>query len=167
MSANGIFKEGAYLGKKKVKTEELIKGDKLRDLILLVHLNNKYGKGKNEIPTLKEILNYSTGGIYSALDSSGYFERTNDGVILTKEGQEYIDKKILPRYSILKSVGDILIFLGIISIIQWILWNWYQYAWIPSWYSGLSPLAGGLVLRFFGLRLHYWLIKRRKEIPNL
>lgn len=62
------------------RKEEKLKGDKIRDLILIVYLNNKYDKDKNRIPWLKEKLGYSTGGIYNALDESGYFERTSDAI---------------------------------------------------------------------------------------
>lgn len=155
------------MSKRKTKSEELVKGDKLRDLILLVHLNNKYGKGKNEIPALKEILDYSTGGIYSALDNSGYFERTTDGIQLTEKGKKYLSEKILPQYSLLNSVGNVFIVIGAVFILQWLEWTYWQHAFILNWYAGLSLLVGGLVLRFLGLRLHYWVIRKKKKMTNL
>ena len=155
------------MGKKKAKKEELVKGDKLRDLMLLVYLNNKYGKGKNEISAFKEILDYSTGGIYSALDNSGYFRRTADGIQFTEKGVEYLNKKILPQYGILKSIGNAFIVLGAFLTLQWIFWTYSQYVWIIPLYSSIPVLAGGLILRFLGMRLHYWTIKREKKITNI
>lgn len=153
--------------KRKTKTEELVKGDKLRDLILLVHLNNKYGKGKNEIPALKEMLEYSTGGIYGALNDSGYFERTLDEIRLTEKGETYLNKKILPRYDILRSTGNILIVIGAVFIFQWINWTYLQKVTIMPWHFGLIVLISGVVFRFLGLRIDYWVIKRKKKSVNL
>ena len=150
--------------KKNENTERIVKGDKLRDLILLVHLNNKYGKDKNEISTLKKILGYSTGGIYHALDNSGYFNKTPNEIQLTEKGEKYLNKKILPRYSIFNSIGNAFIILGFISILQWISWTYFQHAWINPWYSGLSLIVGGFILRFFILRLQYWVTNRKKKI---
>jgi len=164
LSVNRISIEEAYLGKNKEKKEELVKGDKLRDLILLVYLNNKYGHGKNDIAELKETLGYSTGGIYSALDNSGYFERNANGIQLTEKGNGYLDHKIMPRYSDSKSIGNAFIILGFVFILQWVDWTFFQYAFIIPWWSGLTVLVGGIIIRFFILRLYYFAIKRRKKM---
>jgi hypothetical protein len=152
------------LDKRRQKREEKLRGDKLRDLILLVYLNNKYGKGSNEIPALRETLRYSVGGIYSALDSSGYFERKTDRIELTEKGEEYLKSKILTQYSLINSVSNMLILLGFVFLVQWIDWNYAHYALILPWYSCLILLGCGLFIRFFTLRLNYWFIKRRKEM---
>jgi hypothetical protein len=152
------------LDKRRQKSEEKLRGDKLRDLILSVHLNNKYGKGNNEIPALREILGYSVGGIYNALDSSGYFRRKPDRIELTIKGEEYLKNKILPQYSIINSVSNVLIVLGFVFLIQWIEWNYLDYPLILPWYSWLTLVGGGFFIRFFTLRLNYWFIKRRKEM---
>jgi len=79
-----------------LRKEDSIKGDKLRDLILLVYLNNKYGLGKKiKISKLKEFLGYSTGGLYNALDESGFFIRKGDGIALSASGETYAGKKLL------------------------------------------------------------------------
>ena len=166
MSVNRISIEEAYLRKKKEKSEGKLKGDKLRDLIFLIHLNNKYGHGKNEIAELKETLGYSTGGIYNAVDNSGYFERTVNGIQLTEKGKEYLDRKILPRYSDSKSVGNALMLLGFVFILQWVEWTYFQYTFVIPWYSGLTVLVGGIILRFFILRLYYLTVKRKKKMPS-
>jgi hypothetical protein len=152
------------LGKSKTKAEKKLRGDKLRDLILLVYLNNKYGKGSYEIPELKEIVEYSTGGIYSALDYSGYFERTINGIQLTEKGLEYLKNKILPQFSMFYSLGNFLIILGFILLLQWIEWTYVQYPLILPWYSALSIIAFGFFIRFFILRLSYWIIQLRKKM---
>ena len=107
LSVNRISVGGGSTSKRKEKKEDLVKGDKLRDLILLVYLNNKYGKEKNEIPELQEILNYSTGGIYGALDFSGYFQRSPVGIELTEKGKDYLTKKILPQYNAFNPFGNV------------------------------------------------------------
>lgn len=153
-----------YLGKSKSKSEEIVKGDKLRDLILLVHLNNKYGKGRNEIPALKEILDYSTGGIYNALDYSGYFERKSDGIRLTEKGKGYLDRKILPQYRTFDSLGTFLMVMGFVFFVQWVQWAYIQIPIIIPWYSALILMAGGFFIKFFILRLYYLIIKRTKKM---
>jgi hypothetical protein len=155
---------GRTLGKEKAGTKEKLRGDKLRELILLVHLNNKYGKGRNEIPALKEILGYSTGGVYNALDSSGYFERTANSIQLTELGKKYLNREILTPYKISNSVGNVLIIAGFVFLLQWIEWTYLNYALIlPLWFA-LLAIGGGAFVRFFILRLEYWLIKRNKRI---
>jgi hypothetical protein len=155
---------GRFLGKEKSQKEKKLKGDKLRELIFLVHLNNKYGKERNEIPALKEILGYSTGGIYNALDSSGYFERTVDGIRLTKQGKEYLNREILTPFKISNSVGDVLIFVGLVFLFQWIEWTYAHSSLIFPVWSALVAIAGGVFIRFFLLRLNYWFIKKSKRM---
>jgi hypothetical protein len=129
-----------------------------------VHLNNKYVKGGNEIPALKEILEYSTGGIYGALDNSGYFERKADGIQLTQKGQEYLKKEILTPLSISDSVATILIVIGFVFLLQWIDWTYANQPLILPWYTALLIIGSGLFIRFFILRVNYWIIKRRKKM---
>jgi hypothetical protein len=164
LSVNRIFIEEVSLRESKEKTEELVKGDQLRDLILLVDLNNKHGKGKNEIPALKEILNYSTGGIYHALNNSGYFERTTEGIQLTEKGKKYLEKKILPRFTILHPIGNFLIFIGVAFLFDWFAWNYLSIALVAQWYSGIIGIVCGIIVRFYFLRLYYWIVKRTKKI---
>jgi DNA-binding MarR family transcriptional regulator len=152
------------LNKRKQKTEEKLKGDKLRDLILLVYLNNKYGKGSNDIASLREILGYSVGGIYNALDYSGYFKRRPERIELTEKGQEYLKKKILAQYDLINSVSNIFIIMGFVFLIQWIYWNYAHYAMILPWHSVLITFGIGIFIRFFTLRINYWIIRRRKEM---
>jgi hypothetical protein len=150
---------------KRKNAEGKLKGDMLRELILLVHLNNKYGKGKNKIPELREIVGYnSPGGIYSALDNSGFFKRTRDEIKLTEKGEQYLNREIMPRYNILQYVGDAFIVIGVTLFFQWIVFTFFHYVWLPAWYAGLSVFVGGLVLRFLILRLNYWEIRRKKKM---
>lgn len=142
--------------------EEKLRGDKLRELILLVYFNNKYDKEKNKASWLKEKLGYSTGGLYHALDNSGYFKREGDKITLTEKGIGYLNKNILPRYKESFPIGNFLIFLGLVLLLQWYLWAYAQTLLIFPWYSGLTVLAGGIVIRFFFMRLVYWIMKKKK-----
>ena len=152
--------------KRKSENKDLLKGDKLRDLILIVHLNNKYGKGRNDIPALKEISGYSTGGIYSALDYSGFFERKQDGIQLTLKGEEYLKNKVLPQYDIFNTMGLIFIFLGFIFFLQWFYWTYLNNNFVLPWYSALSIVALGVFMRFFILRTKYFIVKKKKKVES-
>ena len=109
------------------------------------------------------MLDYSTGGIYGALDNSGYFERTLDKIRLTEKGEEYLNKKILPHYDILRPIGNIIIIMSSVFILQWINWTYFQRATIMPWHCGLILLILGFVLRFLGLRLNYLIINKKKK----
>jgi hypothetical protein len=108
----------------------------------------------------------SPGGIYHALNNSGFFERTANEIQLTEKGKDYLNRKIMPRYSDSKSVGNAFIILGFVFILQWVDWTYFHYAFIMPWYSGLSLIVGGIVLRFFILRIYYFVIKRKKKMLN-
>lgn len=129
-------------------------------------MNNKYGKGKNDIPGLKEALGYSTGGIYSALDSSGYFERKPEGILLSQKGQQYLESKVLPQYSMYKIIGYAILFLAFVFIFQWFDWIYLKQYLVFPWYSDLSIVALGVILSFFMLRLKYLVFRRKKKVDN-
>ncbi len=157
--------EVGYLSKKKAKGEDKLKGERLRDLIFMVYLNNKYGKGKNKISELEEIVGYkSPGGIYHALDSSGYFERNGDEIKLTKLANELLNKRILSEYNLANSTGNMIIIISLVLILQWVDWTYFNRAMIVQWYAFLPLLIGGLFIRFFLLRLNYWIIKKQRKI---
>ena len=143
--------------------QEKLKGDKLRELILLVYFNNKYDKSKNKISWLKENLGYSTGGLYSALDYSGYFERKGDEINLTEKGSSYLKREILPHYTVFNPIGNFFIMIGLFLLFQWYLWTYSKTLLIFQWYSALLIIAGGIVVRFFFMRLTYQIMKRQKQ----
>lgn len=144
---------------------DLIKGDMLRDLIFLVYLNNKYGLGKRiRIAKLKKFIGYSTGGVYSALDESGYFLRKGDEIRLSKEGEKYVRKKLLPHYMAFNIVSYFIIFVGVLLLVHWFLRTRYDIIVVFDWLDGLSFIIGGLVMRFALLPLVYWLLKVMKKI---
>jgi hypothetical protein len=149
----------SLLGKKK---EEKLKGDKLRDLILIVYLNNKYDKDKNRIPWLREKLGYSTGRIYNALNDSGYLERTGDEISLTKKGTVYLNRQILPHYTAFNPLGNFLIALGFIFLLQWYSWTYSHVAAVLPWYSAIMIIVGGILVRFLFLRIVHWMMKTSK-----
>jgi len=147
----------------KRRKNEKLRGDRLRDLILLVYLNNKYGGEKIKLSWLKEKLGYSTGGLYSALDESGYFERKGDEIRLTEKGKAYLREHILPQYTVFYPIGNFLIILGLVLLLQWYLWTYLHTPMIFQWYSAVIVIAGGIILRVFLMRLVYWVMIHRKE----
>lgn len=144
------------------KKEKKLRGDKLRELILLVYFNNKYDKDKNRVPWLKEKLGYSTGGLYNALDNSGYFERKKDEINLTEKGTNYLNKHILPQYTVFYPIGNFLIILGLVLLFQWYLWTYANTPMIFQWYSASIIIAGGIIIRVFFMRLSYWIMRKKK-----
>jgi hypothetical protein len=144
------------------RKEEKLKGDKLRDLILVVYLNNKYDKDKNRIPWLKEKLGYSTGGIYNALNDSGFLERTGDEIYLTEKGTDYLNKQILPHYTAFNPLGNFLIVLGLVFLLQWYSWTYSHVAAIVPWYSAIIIIGAGILVRFLFLRIVHLMMKMSK-----
>jgi len=153
------------LSKSKSKNKPRLKGEMLRDLIFLVYLNNKYGKGKNKISELEEIIGYSSpGGIYHALDNSGYFERNCDEIKLTELGKLFLNKEILKEHHLTKTIGNTLIIIALVLLYQWVMFTYFNHVAIISLYGVLPLLIGGLIIRFFMLRINYWLIRKQKQM---
>jgi hypothetical protein len=142
-----------------------IRGDKLRELLLMVYLNNKYGLGTRiEISKLKQLLGYSQSGIYSALDESGYFDRKVDEIRLSEEGEKYVKKEIVQQYKAFNTIGYLFIFVGLVLILQWYLLTFHGILLTLDWYSGAALIAGGLIFRFALLPADYWLLKVRGKV---
>lgn len=135
----------------------------IKDLILMVHLNSKYDKDKNRVPWLKEKLRCSSGELYSALDQSGYFKRTHNGIALTEKGTSYLNNQILPSYTAFYPLGQLLIALGFVLLMQWYFFTYTQITLIVPWYSSVTIIAGGIFVRFFLLRLNYLIMKTKKR----
>jgi hypothetical protein len=136
----------------------------MRDLILVVYLNDKYDKDSNTMPWLKKKLGYSTGGLYHAIDNSGYFERTGDGIRLTEKGTAYLNRQILPQFTAFYPLGNFLIILGFVLLIQWYSWTFAETPMVIPWYSALLITATGFLIRLFFLRLAHWVIKFKKKL---
>jgi len=150
-----------YLGNRK---EENLRGDKLRELILWVYLHNKYEKDKIRMSFLKEKVGYrGPGGLYSAIDSSGYFDRKNDEITLTEKGVDYLNRKILPSYKVFNPIGNFLIILGLVFLMQCYFWTYLSSPLIISWYSAIIVVATGIVVRVFIMRVCYWIMKHSKK----
>lgn len=149
-----------YLDKRK---DENLRGDKLRELILWVGLHDKFENDKIKMSFLKEKVKYhGPGGLYSAIDSSGYFDKKNDEITLSQKGVDYLKKQILPQYTVFYPIGNFFIILGLVLLLQWYLWTYVNTAMIFPWYSGIMVIAGGIAIRFFLMRLSYWMMKRKK-----
>ena len=146
-----------------VKKKE-VRGDKLRDMIFAVYLHNSFSKDRMKVADLKRIVGYSTGGFYSALESSGYFTQENNKINLTQEGKEYVKDEISPRFDIFKSFGNYLFMLGFFFLAQWAFWTYLKVAMIPEWYWTLLIFGCAFFLRFLVLRFSYFMMKRRKKI---
>lgn len=137
----------------------------MRELMLLVYLNNRYGFGKKiEISKLKQFLDYSTGGLYHALDESGYFVRKGDEITLSDKGEKYVKNVVMKYYGAFNIIGYFLIFLGFVLTLQWYLLTYHKILLFLDWYSGLTIVAGGLAIRFALLPMIYWLLRIRKKI---
>jgi hypothetical protein len=146
------------------RKDQKLRGDKIRDLLLLIYLNEKYGGGKVRISALKETLGYSTGGIYNALDESGYFMRRGDVVTLSQSGQEYVKKQWIPYLQVVNPFSYFLIFIGSLLFMSWFLRTYYSIILVFGWYEGLLTIAVGLILRFAFSRIMYWFYKLRKKM---
>jgi hypothetical protein len=140
-----------------------VRGDKLRDMLFLIYMHNKFSKDKIKVADLKKIVGYSAGGAYSAFESP-YIAKKGEEIHLTEEGEEYVKNRILPHYDIYKSYGNVLIFLGGFFIIQWLEWTFLKIALIPAWYLSLMIVALGFFLRFFVLRFNFYITRKRKKI---
>lgn len=152
-------------GVKTLTKKDLIRGDKLRDLILLVYLNDKYGLGKRvEVSKLKRFLGYSTGGIYNALDESGYFARKGDEILLSDKGEKYVRKELMQWYRVLYPTGYLIVFLGIILVAHWYLYTYHNVFLLFDWSVGFACIAGGLTVRFALPALTYWYLKITKKV---
>lgn len=150
-----------YLGKRK---EENLRGDKLRELILWVYLHNKYENDKIKMSFLKEKVGYhGPGGLYSAINFSGYFDRENDEITLTKKGVDYLNKQILPQYKVFNPVGNFMIILGLVFLLQWYFWTYLHTPWVTPWYSAITCVALGVFVRGFFMRVVYWIMKHSEK----
>lgn len=146
------------------RKEESLRGDKLRELIFWVYLHNKYEKDKIRMSFLKEKVGYqSPGGLYSAIDSSGYFDRKNDEITLTQKGVDYLNKQILPQYKVFNPVGNLLIILGLTFLLQWYFWTYHNNPLVIPWYSAIICVAIGIVVRVFFMRIGYWIMKHSER----
>jgi hypothetical protein len=144
---------------------ELIRGDKLRDLILLVYLNNKYGLGKKvDVSKLKDFIGYSRTGLATALSESVYFIREGDAIALTDAGERYVKKVWMRYYRAFNPVGYLFIFLGLILFAQWYLLTYYKILLSLNWYGGIALIVSGLLIRFALLPMSYWLLKLKKRM---
>jgi hypothetical protein len=152
---------GICLRKKK---EENLRGDKLRELILWVYLHNKFEKDKIRMAFLREKVGYhGPGGLYSAINSSGYFDKKNDEITLTQKGVDYLNKQILPQYKVFNPVGNFLVILGLVFLLQWYFWTYLNSPMVIPWYSAIICLAAGIFVRVFFMRLSYWIMKHSKK----
>ena len=145
--------------------KERVRGDMLRELIFLVYLRNKYEREPDvRVSILKSLLGYSAGGIDYALNYSGFFETEGNKIRLSKKGEDYVRRELLPHYRTFAPVGYFLIVLGVLFILQWYMSANFNVSIIFGWESGLLLIVGGLLLRFWLLPLLYWALKIQKKV---
>lgn len=145
--------------------KDSIKGDKLRELILLVYLNDRYGLNKKlKASKLKEFLGYSTGGLYNALDESGYFERNKDEITLSEKGARYAKRELMRQFKAIYPIGYFLLLFGIILVGHWYLLTHHNILLFFDWTVGFSFILGGLLLRFALPAFVFWMLKIRRKI---
>jgi len=148
-----------------LRKDELIRGDKLRDLVLIVYLNNKYGLGtKIDDAKVQSFIGYSRSGFNTAINESGYFVRKGDEIMLSEKGERYVKKELMPYYKAFNPIGYFLIFLGSLLFLQWYLLTYFKFLLILDWLSGLSIIVGGLLIRFALLPTIYWFLKIRRKV---
>jgi len=91
------------------------------------------------------------------------FGRDWDERELAEKGEDYLREYILPQYTVFYPVGNFLMILGLVLLLQWYLWTYLHTLMIFQWYSAVIVIAGGIILRFFLMRLVYWVMIHRKE----
>jgi hypothetical protein len=143
----------------------MLRGDKRRDVLLYVYMHNKFSKEKIRVADLKKIGDYSPGGMYSAFESP-YIVKNGEEIRLTEEGKQYVEERILPRYDIYRSYGNMMLLIGFFLAFQWFEWNFMHTQMEPSIYLPAILLGTGLFLRYFVLRFSYFVTKRRKKITE-
>lgn len=146
------------------KREQKLRGDRIRELVLLIYLNERYGRSRVKISTLKKTLGYSAGGIYNALDGSGYFQRKGDLVTLSEKGQEYVKRNWIPYFQVVNPFSYVLMLFGSILLIEWYLINYHNMMLVFDWYQGITLIAVGLALRFGFSRMMYLSLRLRKKL---
>jgi len=113
---------------------------------------------------LKEKVGYQgPGGLYSAINSSGYFDRKNDEITLTEKGFDYLNGKILPQYKVANPIGNFMIILGLVFLLQWYSWTYLNSPMVIPWYSAIICLVVGIVVRVYMLKVGYWIMKHSKK----
>jgi hypothetical protein len=145
--------------------KKAVRGDKLRDAILYVYLHTEFSKDKIKVADLKKTVGYGSGGAYSAFESR-YLEKINDEIRLTEEGIDYVKSRILPKFDIYKSYGNVIITISVFFFVQWLEWTYLNVAIIPGWYFALMLLILGIFLRFFVLRFDFFVMKKRKKMER-
>jgi len=145
--------------------KERLRGDLLRELLFFIYLRKKYDTTQSvKISTLKNLFGYSAGGIDYALKYSGFFETKGNEISLSKKGEEYVERTLLPQYKILNPVAYLLIFMGALIVLQWYAYTYFNTTIIFDWWSGLLLIIAGLLLRFWLLPIIYWLLKILKKL---
>lgn len=145
----------------------MLKGDKLRELILFIYLNDKYGRSSEfRISELKNFFSYSTGGIYGALDSSGFFIRNGSTIKLSEEGVEYAKKELIIPFKNFYSIAYLLVYLGLLLLLHWYLYIYMDFYLFFDWQVGFGLIIGGLLLRFALPRLTYIILILKKKFSS-
>ena len=145
----------------------MLKGDKLRDLMLFIHLNNEYGRSNEfNISDLKKFIGYSSGGMYNALDNSGYFVREGNAISLTQKGKDYVKKELMTSFKNFHSISYLLFYLGFIFLVHWYLYTQFDIYLFFDWQVGAGLLIGGFLLRFTLPRLTYFALLLKKKFSS-
>lgn len=140
-----------------------IRGDKLRDLIQIIGLKDKYG-GSFSMSELRQLAGYSRGGaIYDQVERSGFFTIIEKNISLNEKGKKYFETKLIPSFQFIGSIGWFISILGIIILAEWVFPTFFEiYIFLDSPIPGLLVILIGLFLKFGLLPLAYYLKYRRK-----
>lgn len=135
--------------------------------MLFIHLNNEYGRSNEfNISELKRFIGYSQGGIYNALDNSGYFFRKGTTISLSQKGKNYVQKELMTPFKNFYSVSYLLLYLGLIFLIHWYLYTQFDIYLFFDWQVGVGLLIGGFLLRFTLPRLTYFALLLKKKFSS-
>jgi len=150
---------------KNLSKRNLIRGDKLRDLILLVYLNDKYGLGKRvEISKLKRFLGTAVVVYITLLMSLGVKATICDEISLSDKGERYVRKELMQWYRVLYPLGYFMVCFGIVLVGHWYLYTYHNIFLLFNWAVGFAFIGGGLAIRFALPLLTYWLLKITKKM---
>ena len=131
-----------------------------RELLLLVYLENKYGKDGTTTSTLRRMVGYKgSGGVYSAISglrNAGFVEEGKGILIPTLKGEKYVKDNFLYTFDIIGMFGFLLIFVGLLFAFQSAMEIFLQ---IDIEFTSPIPavvfIAAGIFLRYGFLRFYY------------
>jgi hypothetical protein len=141
------------------RDDKQIKGDKLRNAILIVWLASKYDKNLSAAK-LRRIIGYDSSGLYSASES-GWFKQEKDKIVLTDKANSYLHETLLKPHSNIRTLLIYFAFVPAINFLDWYLLTSFN---INMSYHPLVSIAFFILFLLIALnwyRLVWWTFKRK------